>query len=197
MSALFLRVWMGATPTVACTAARRRLQDGWTSPSVSYSRRRPRDPDLSRRENRFCNRSGKEPEGAQSYGLHGNVGDGEAKFRATVNLKRVGLHDTMTDIGICDQDNIRCCGQLRGGAQRFRQNHHKTFRIGGRAQRVGVNERTLLSVWVPKSTSSSVPLEGFLRGPRQPIRPSGTIGAKTRSRISKAPVQQFQTMPQQ
>ena len=96
----------------------------------------------------------------------------------------------MTDIGICDQDNIRCCGHLRGGAQRFRQNHHKTFRIGGRAQRVGVNERTLLSVWVPKSTSSSVPLEGFLRGPRQPIRPSGPIGAKTRSRISKPLLQQ-------
>ena len=47
---------------------------------------------------------GREPEGAQGYGLHGNVGDGNAKFWATVNGKRVGLHDTMTDIGICDQD---------------------------------------------------------------------------------------------
>ena len=190
MSALFLRVWVGATPTVACTGAWRMLQDGWTFPSVSHSMRRPRDPDLSRRENRFCNRCGREHEGAQGYGLHGHVGDGKADIWATVNRKRVGLHVTMTDIGICDQDTIRCCGRPRG--------HSGSVEVLSLWARNGVaNQRTLLSVWVPKTTSSL----GLLRGPRQPnptLRHNRRQNRTTNQQGSPAAaVQQFPPPPQQ
>ena len=158
---------------------------------------RPRDLDLSRRENCFCNRSGREHEGAQGYGLHGNVGDGGAEIWATVNGKRVGLHDTMTDIGICDQDTIRCYGRLRGGAQWFRQPPQDILgqwtcsACGCQPKNVAFGVGAQKSViLVPKTTSSLVPLEGLLRGLRQPIRPSGRIVAKTRSRISKPHLQQ-------
>ena len=38
-----------------------------------------------------------------------------------VNGKRVDRNATMAQIGIHDQDTIRCYGRLLGGAQRFRQ----------------------------------------------------------------------------
>ena len=87
---------------------------------------RPRKPGLSCRE-KGENRVWKEVEGetrvrrvvdsTQIWELL----DGGIDMWAAVNGKRVDMHDTMVKIGIHDQDTIRCCGRLKGGAQRFRQ----------------------------------------------------------------------------
>ena len=39
----------------------------------------------------------------------------------TCNGKMVDFGDTMAGIGIGNNDTLRCCGRLRGGAQRYRQ----------------------------------------------------------------------------
>ena len=218
MSALFFRVWMGASPTVACPGARGRLQDGWTSPSVSHSRRRPRDlfqflsaaqvtavcrprdPDFSRRDNRFCNRGGREHEGAQGYGLHGTVGDGEADIWATVNGKCVGLHVTMTDIGICDQDTIRCYGRLRGGAQSFRQPPQDIpcqwtcSACGGQRKNVAFGVGAQINFIV--SRTGRLPQRSAPTNPT--FRPNRRLNKTTNQQASTAAaVQQFPPPPQQ
>ena len=77
------RVRMGTTPTVACPWGRRRLQDGWTFPSVSRSRRtcaghRSLSPSRSlalASRNSFSERGGMEHWGAQGYGHPGCLGN--------------------------------------------------------------------------------------------------------------------------
>ena len=45
----------------------------------------------------------------------------ELDVMISFNGKVVGMHDTMSDIGVGHDCTLRCTGRLRGGAQRFRQ----------------------------------------------------------------------------
>ena len=45
----------------------------------------------------------------------------ELDVMISFNGKVVGMHDTMSDIGVGRDCTLRCTGRLRGGAQRFRQ----------------------------------------------------------------------------
>ena len=45
----------------------------------------------------------------------------ELDMMISFNGKVVGMHDTMSDIGVGHDCTLRCTGRLRGGAQRFRQ----------------------------------------------------------------------------
>ena len=58
-----------------------------------------------------------------------------------VNGKRVDRNATMAQIGIHDQDTIRCYGRLlgRGGGLNGSGSHRKTFRVSGHAHCVGRN----------------------------------------------------------
>ena len=90
---------------------------------------------------------------------------------AAVNGKMVDMHDTMANIGIHDQDTIRCCGKLRGGAQRFRQPPQDILGV--------------IHMFMPLS---SVRLEDLHRDRQQQTRLSGPMVAKTRSLVSKRPL---------
>ena len=57
----------------------------------------------------------------RDYTEVGEIVEGEMDMWVTVNGKRVGMHDSMVHVGICDHDTIRCYGRLRGAAQRYRQ----------------------------------------------------------------------------
>ena len=78
----------------------------------------------------------------------------------------------------------------------------ETLRVSGRVKHVGkkgcdppksgafgmgARKTTILA---SRTTSSLVPLEGLPKGQRQPTRPSGPIGARTRFRLSKLPLLQ-------
>ena len=56
-----------------------------------------------------------------------------------VNGKRVDRNATMAQIGIHDQDTVRCYGRLLGeeGGLNGSDSHHKTFRVSGHAHCVG------------------------------------------------------------
>ena len=45
----------------------------------------------------------------------------ELDVMISFNWKVVGMHDTMSDIGVGHDCTLRCTGRLRGGVQRFRQ----------------------------------------------------------------------------
>ena len=134
----------GMTLTVASPWDWGRLQDGWTSPSVSaccsaprrsaglQSVCRPRYPWLLRRENDFLKRvdGSTTVHRVKGHTVVGELLDCTVDVWGTYNGRKVNLVDTMAGIG--NHDTIRSCGRLRGGARQ----HQLTSLASGRAWRV-------------------------------------------------------------
>ena len=158
VSAFSPRVRMGMTPTVACPWARRRLQGGWTSTSVSWSRWAPRWYSGLRSllsAEKFCRSEQsvalatrgscvvktifvKGVEG--STRVHRVKRDAEvrelldcwADVWVTYNGKKVEMGDTMAGIGIGNHDTGDVSKVVLKGSGNCRQ----TFQASGRAWRV-------------------------------------------------------------
>ena len=103
------------------------------------------------------------------------------------------MHDSMMEIGVCDQDSIRCHGRLGGTSS-----HHQTFLVCGRALRVdkkgcGLPNKVAFGVCVcprghgPRAQDNfNVGLTGRLHHRSTPTNSTfRPIGARTRAPISK------------
>ena len=80
----------------------------------------------------------------------------ELDMMISLNGKMVGMHDTMSDIGIGHDCTLRSTGRLRGGAQRFRQPQPD---IPGQwtcsavwTRSVVAGQKSLLQVWVSEGS---------------------------------------------